>query len=156
MAYEVSSGEWYRARRALADRRRIVIAVLLVVAMVPFAALELAVEEWLARIVVSFLCAVPMGALGLLLRDNLRRDDERLLQPDAVCLTDDDVEMVTDGRATTVRWSRFADLRATPEFWYLHIDDGHVLALPRRMFTSAQQAEIDAYFPQPGQDELQG
>ncbi|WP_433434975.1 YcxB family protein [Nonomuraea sp. CA-141351] len=153
--YGLLPDEVFPVLRTLAGRRRMAIAFLIGFLALPVIALNVVVDQHPASIAITVLTIAAEMALVLFVRRSLKRDAARLLLPDSVHLTDDDVEMVTGDRATTVGWSHVTGLKATPEFWLLHTGEGRVLALPRRLFTADQQTEIDTFFPRVIQGTLQ-
>ncbi|SEG69369.1 YcxB-like protein [Thermomonospora echinospora] len=69
-----------------------------------------------------------------------------LCVPTTLRFTDDGYEYRTDQSATTMRWPLFGRVVSTPEFWLLFVGKQCSAFLPRRAFTSEQQAELDGFF----------
>ncbi|GGO62671.1 YcxB family protein [Nonomuraea cavernae] len=58
-------------------------------------------------------------------------------------VTDDGYECRTDQSTTTVKWSLFGRIVTGTEFWLFFAGRQFMGFLPRRAFSSEQQAELD-------------
>ncbi|MBB6347044.1 YcxB family protein [Nonomuraea muscovyensis] len=75
-----------------------------------------------------------------------RRQLAYLCVPTTLRVTDDGYECATDQSTTTVRWSMFARIVGTPEFWLFFIGRQWTGFLPRRAFDGEQQDALDRFF----------
>ncbi|MEV4116239.1 YcxB family protein [Nonomuraea sp. NPDC049695] len=69
-----------------------------------------------------------------------------LCVPTTLHLTGDGYTVQTDRSTATTQWAMFSGVTTTPEFWLFLVDKQFTGFLPRRAFTSEQQAELDAFF----------
>ncbi|MFC4063040.1 YcxB family protein [Planomonospora corallina] len=85
----------------------------------------------------------------LLVTWSLRRTGRRQLTylcvPTILRMTDDGYEARTDQSTTTMRWSLFGRIVAGPEFWLFFVNKQFTGFLPRRAFSTEQQAEFDGF-----------
>lgn len=79
------------------------------------------------------------------LRKRARQQLAFLCVPTTVRVTDDGYECRTDESTTTMRWTMFSDVMATPEFWLLFVSKQPAAFLPKGAFTPAQQTEIAGF-----------
>lgn len=93
--------------------------------------------------------AMLIGAVvfPLTLTWSIRRTGKRQLAylcvPTTLRVTDDGYECRTDQSTTTMRWSLFERVVTGTDFWLFFIGRQFTGFLPRRAFSSEQQAELD-------------
>ncbi|MFI7615887.1 YcxB family protein [Nonomuraea terrae] len=79
------------------------------------------------------------------LRRTARRQFAHLCVPTTLRFTADGYETRTDEQTMSVRWSFFQRVVTGEEFWLFFKDNNQFTGfLPKRAFTTEQQAEIDA------------
>ncbi|MEV4250812.1 YcxB family protein [Streptosporangium canum] len=94
--------------------------------------------------------AMLVGAaiFPLVLTWSIRRIGKRQLAylcvPTTLRVTDDWYECRTDQSTTTMQWSLFGRIVTGTEFWLFFIGRQFTGFLPRRAFSSEQQAELDS------------
>ncbi|WP_433436118.1 YcxB family protein [Nonomuraea sp. CA-141351] len=83
----------------------------------------------------------------LVLTWSIRRTGKRQLAylcvPTTLRITDEGYEFRTDQSTTTVQWSLFGRIVTGTEFWLFFVGRQFMGFLPRRAFSSEQQAELD-------------
>ncbi|GAA4913635.1 hypothetical protein HD597_010506 [Nonomuraea thailandensis] len=90
-----------------------------------------------AAIVVPFV--IPWS-----LRRAARKQVPFICVPTTLHVTDEGYESRSEKLTTQARWSLFSRVVVTPEFWLFFANKQATGFLPRKAFTPAQQAQLDA------------
>ncbi|MEU6424254.1 YcxB family protein [Microbispora sp. NPDC046973] len=74
-----------------------------------------------------------------------RRQLAHLCVPTTIRVSDDGYECRTEQSTTAMRWALFGRITTGTEFWLFFVNRQFTGFLPRRAFTSEQQAEFDNF-----------